>query len=401
MACILKLPTAKNKGIISFTTQEQLFLINEKNENLRKLKKKYFIGIHHNWHNHKLKVNKFYDFYLAGKGDLVEIEKKYIPQIELDAINFVPESFEFQKKKFWDLLVVTRPVKWKNIFEIFNVCKKIVKERKKILIICPFMDNVGGDTHSFKSIITRFNLLFSYSERQLINFLHPKYNNNFPLDMDTLSFFYKNSKVFLHMVPEERRPRVCAYAYACGLPVVSFNNPASIIPNSYKNPPIHYKISSFKQASSQILKALNYVNSKKYNKNNMIKSIKYFNLKDNQKRIIKEFENIFKINFNNFDKESFYLEKLDIRLGRHHEIEKNLKLKFNTLINILNDKHINIKIYQNYCDLEKELEKKTYNHLLYKQSFIEMLKKTIIKIKIHLKQFIYRHFISRCRNIFQ
>ena len=402
MACILKLPSSKSKGIISFTTQEQLYLINEKNQNLRRLKKKYFIGLHHNWHNYKFKVNKFYDFYLAGKRDLIEIEKKYIPQIELDAIDFVPKSFKFQEKKYWDLLIVTRPVKFKNIFEIFNVCKKVVKKRKRILIICPFVDKTQqSKKYSFKSIIKKFNLLFSYSERQLINFIHPKYNNNFPLDINTLSFFYKQSKVFLHMAPDERRPRVCAYAYACGLPVISFKESASIIPSDYQSPPLYYKISNFKQASTQIFKALKYVDSKKYNRNNMKKTINHFNLKSNQKKIITKLEKILEINFNNFDKKNFFLEKLDIRLGRHHEIEKNLKLKFNVLINILVNQNINSKIYKNNCDLERELEKKKYNDLYYKESFIENLVIQYKKIKYYLKQFIYENIISKCKNIFQ
>lgn len=399
MACILKLPSIKNKGIISFTSQEQKFFINENDENLKKLKKKYFIGIHNNWHNYKFKVNKFYDFYLAGRGDLIEIEKKNIPQIELDAINFVPKSFKFQRNKHWDLLIVTRPAKFKKIFEIFNICKKIVSKGKRILIICPFNDSVKPGEYSFKSIIKEFNSLFSYSERQLINFIHPKYNNNFPLDIDTLSFFYRNSKVFLHLAKEERRPRVCGYAYACGLPVISFKDPASIIPENYQKQPFYYKITNYKQAQSQIFKALKYVDSKKYNKKKMEKTIEYFNLEKTKKKIVNQFERIFKINLNN-DEKSFYLEKLDIRLGRHHELEKNLRLKFNNLIHLLANENINTKFYPNYSDLEKELDKKN-NYLLYKDSFKNKLRIEYNLKKNHIKQIIYENIILRCKNIFQ
>jgi len=107
MATILKAPSLKDgsKGVIIFTTQERDEFILGNNKilsKINKLKSDWFVGLHHNWHDHKFEYNPIFDFSLAGEGDLIEINDKKFNQIYLDACNFSPEFFKISNnEKNW------------------------------------------------------------------------------------------------------------------------------------------------------------------------------------------------------------------------------------------------------------------------------------------------------------
>ena len=96
MACLIKAPDAHGKGCVSFTTPERDNLI-RKNPKIRAaveaLKPRYFVGLHHNWHDHEFAYDPLFDFSMAGDGDLIERDGKPFERIALDACNFSPAYF--------------------------------------------------------------------------------------------------------------------------------------------------------------------------------------------------------------------------------------------------------------------------------------------------------------------
>ena len=120
MAFILKVPFNNYKNALVFTTQELNWInLDKKSQNkLKLLKNNWILGIHHNWNNFNLKKNDLFDFEMAGKGDLIEINKKPINLIPIDCCNFPPKFFKYDNKdKYWDIFSIIRPVFFKRILK--------------------------------------------------------------------------------------------------------------------------------------------------------------------------------------------------------------------------------------------------------------------------------------------
>jgi len=238
MCCILKNPDKYSKGFLVLTSVESRIVNNFfSKDKINILKKKWFIGIHHNWHDYNFKNNLLYDFHFSGKKDLIPIKNNKFRNIFLDCCNFPPDYFLPEKKikKHWDIIAILRPVYFKRLFFFFDTIKKLFKKSgpKRVLCIVPFASNLESifniTDYSFNKVTKYFKKNFSEKERKFINFITTKYDGS-PFDLETLSFFYKNSKIFIHPSAIERRPRIAAYAFRAGLPVVSRANPASILP---------------------------------------------------------------------------------------------------------------------------------------------------------------------------
>jgi len=102
MACIIKKPTEKSKGVITFTTQERdkVFAVDRDSlQSLIEMKDRWVVGLHHNWHDYNFRYNPVFDFSMAGPGDLGSSE---VPLIPLDACNFIqpPYFSEEPTKKY-------------------------------------------------------------------------------------------------------------------------------------------------------------------------------------------------------------------------------------------------------------------------------------------------------------
>jgi hypothetical protein len=345
VVCFLKNPSSNHKGVVVFTTQELNWINNDKKSQLKLkfLKDSWIFGIHHNWHNFKFKKNDLFDFEMAGKGDLIEINKKPINLIPMDCCNFPPKFFNYENKdKYWDILCIIRPVFFKRILFFFELVRKLYDSGKKYRVLCisPFSNNFLPKfniyEYDYRYILNIFNKKFSSDEKKLFNFVTPNYNKSFPFDLETLSFFYKKSKIFLHTSNIERRPRINSYAHKTGIPVVCSKESSFIVPNHFRKEPFLYICKSDNEYIPKIVKAINYTNSSMYNEKKMLPIMKQFNYKLNIKKLIYFIEKIQKKNYTILEKKKFNLTNLDIRLGY-----SLVKIRSNNIINVIDFLHKN------------------------------------------------------------
>ena len=94
MACILIPPIANNKGVMSITTPEakKYFADPRLIDEFIKVKQKYYVGLHHNWHQVEKQLDEIFDFLFLCARDLV-VKHSNSPLIELDACNFTSKDF--------------------------------------------------------------------------------------------------------------------------------------------------------------------------------------------------------------------------------------------------------------------------------------------------------------------
>lgn len=410
MACIVKIPTETTKGVMTFTTQERDKFILE-NEELQKrifsLKSKWVFGLHHNWHDFKFNYNPIFDFSMAGETDLIERNEQEVPLLPLDACNFSPTDFHYStNEKFWDILYVGRAVNFKKIPEFFKIIRALYDNglMYRVLLISPIPDECKGDNPSptvYCKIREDYDKLFSEKEKDLFTLLTTDYRNPFPFDIPTVSQFYKLSKVFVHSADEERRCRVAGYAWACGMPVVSMESVASLMPIKKQYKPLCYIAKTYDEFPKLIEEAVEFVNSREYNKNSMQNGIEETAEFFTQEQLKKEL----KPYCGDVTKESDYaLNNLDIRLGRHHGFGENTNsvgwsiesllnyIEFQSLEKMAEDMHEK--------DPERYITKYTkYGKLEYQTLYIVHSKITIksILIELHNKY----EFLQRLRKWFK
>lgn len=263
MACILKVPSADSCGVMVVTTQERDHQI-KGNPELRKaiesLKGCWLIGLHHNWHDWKFRYDPLFDFSMAGDGDLIEVDGKEVPRIPMDACNFVQETFyPGTAGKFWDILYVARAVNFKRIPEFFEAVRRLYDRGHKyrVLFICPVPPYDPKEEKTvFYKIRDVYDKMFSEPEKDLFSLLTIEYRYPFPFDLDTLSHFYRSSKVFVHTADDERRCRVAAYAWASGLPVVGMDCVGGLLPPEARRPPYLFQPKRYADFPDQIVKAI-------------------------------------------------------------------------------------------------------------------------------------------------
>ena len=262
MACLVKAPDAAGKGCVSFTTPERDYFIRKDAAILtlvESLKSRYFIGLHHNAHDYEFSYDPLFDFSMAGDGDLIEREGRPFDRVPLDCCNFVPACFEPRPggEKFWDVLSTSRAVFFKGLPEFFQAIRTIYDSGRliRVLHLCPVppANKEGTNLHDIRQ---RFEAMFSSEERRFFNLITMEWDNPFPLDLETLAFFYRASRIYVHSAPHERRARAGAYAWATGMPMVCRENIASILPEQLRRPPFLFEYDQPAQMSDAILAAL-------------------------------------------------------------------------------------------------------------------------------------------------
>jgi len=225
VACLLKAPDGPLKGCVSFTTQERDNLINGSTglrAAIQALKRRFVIGLHHNWHDHRFQYDPLFDFSMAGDDDLVEAEGRDFGRIPIDACNFAPPCYSLPRSEpFWDILYVARAVAFKGIPEFFGGIRALYDagHRPRVLFICPLPNPV--EIPGIPDLRKHFEQMFSPEERHRITFLSIDWDYPFPFDAQSLAFFYRSSRIFFHPAPEERRCRTAAYAWASRMPIRS------------------------------------------------------------------------------------------------------------------------------------------------------------------------------------
>ena len=362
MACIIKVPGNTSKGIITFTTVERdNFILNNSRviKNLHFLKKNWLVGVHHNWHDFNFRFNNIFDFHFAGKTDLIEIDKKKFLTSDFDCCNFIPDYFKFNNKnKIWDLLFVGRPAYFKRLNNFYDVVRDLYDKKIYIKVLCIVWKSKKKfikDRYEFNDFYEVYLKRFSNKERNFFNLISLDYDK--PFDLQTLSQYYKKSRIYIHTSDIERRSRTTAYALKAGMPVVCMNSIASIAKKKYIRQPFLYIAKKDKDFPNLVLKALKFAKSRFYKKKIMEPSMENFNYKKNEKILIKFFEKIEKKKYRNRDLALFNLKKLDYRLGQSY-IDKNQKWNIDSTLNFIKlVKHRDLIKICKYDNPEQKMEK--------------------------------------------
>ena len=263
MACILRVPSSDGaKGVVVFTTPERDRFLREQPDlaaEVERLKPRWLVGLHHNWHDYAFVYDPLFDFSMAGEGDLITLDGTEVPLVTLDACNFVPTEFAPGGTKFWDVLYVARPVFFKGLPRFLDCVRRLFDEGHQIRILCvcpmPPHDPTDADTVVY-DLEERYFDRFTRAERRLFTLLVLRYDYPFPLDLPTLAHLYRSSRCFAHFAPDERRCRVAGYAWAAGLPVVAMASVGSLLPADLREPPFFYEASDYSEFPHQILAAL-------------------------------------------------------------------------------------------------------------------------------------------------
>lgn len=261
MACLLKAPAGDGRGCVVFTTQERDNVISNSAQTralLESLKPRYLVGLHHNWHDHEFRYDPLFDFSMAGDGDLIEVDGRPFPRIPLDACNFAPRTFfaDRSAEKFWDVLYVARAVFFKNLPGFFAAIRSLYDRgtQSRVLVLCPTPEPI--DLPGVPDLRAHFESVFSAEERKRVTLLTIDWDYPFPLDLETLAFFYRHSRIFFHAAPQERRCRTAAYAWASGMPVVASESVASILPQRFHRPPFLYCFDAESEMPAAVARAL-------------------------------------------------------------------------------------------------------------------------------------------------
>lgn len=247
MACLIKPPLGSRKGCVTFTTPERDFLMRKDAAALAavaSLKSRYIVGLHHNWHDLDFIYDPIFSFSMyAGEESLKERGGKTFPHLALDASNFAPDSFFSARNSqpFWDVINVTRECYFKGHEEFLDAIRAIYDQGKalRVLHLCP-VPRAKPDEDPIPKIRRLHETMFSREERRIFTLMTMDWDHPFPLDLETLAFFYRSSRVFVHTSPEERSSRIAAYAWANGMPVVGADNLASILPRELRVAPFYF-----------------------------------------------------------------------------------------------------------------------------------------------------------------
>lgn len=319
MACLIKYADRDAKGILVFTTQERDHVIFKNpaiQNSIKAMKRDWVFGIHHNWHDFNFVYNPLFDFHMAGAEDLLETTGQKFPLIPLDACNFSPDCFSpSRSERHWDILYIANPVFFKRIPEFFKIIRSLYDEGKmyRALLISALPKKFTDKKHQFHNIREVYEATFNADERQYFNLFTPQYDAPTPYDLSTLAHFYKSAKIFVHTADEERRCRVAAYAWASGLPVVGMNSVASLLPKHLRKAPYLFEPRNYAEFPKKIEMALNFRQFPRRKSESLARN--EMNAEFSKPRLARHFKKFFLIAP---APKEYFLDNLDIRLGRHH-----------------------------------------------------------------------------------
>jgi hypothetical protein len=318
VACILKSPGGRSKGVVAFTTQERDQVIKRDaaaEGAIRGLKDRWIVGLHHNWHDHQFDYDELFDFSMAGEGDLIERSGRSFPLVTLDACNFVPPAFaQTGGDRYWDVLYVARPVFFKGFGEFFSSIRALydMGHRARVLCICPMPPYRKEEEETvLYDVRDVYEELFNYEERKTFTLLTLDFDYPFPFDLETVAHFYRSSKVFVHFAPGERRSRVAAYAWVTGIPVVAMGPVGSLLPPELRHPPFFHEVESYDTFHERIIEALNTP------ADDFTEVRRCFLETETRVQLRRQLDEQFP-GAGLAGNEGYALERLGIRLGRHH-----------------------------------------------------------------------------------
>ena len=234
MATIIKKYYDGSKGILSFTHKEKKIIDNQITNFFLKnlildLKKKYFLSMHWGWSHENHKDIPYIDFHLAGRGTLSFQNKKNNKILNFCNRNFIDRIFKKKDlNKIFDVICITRPVKFKNIDKIFLSAKKIFDKKIfiKFLILFPIISlkSLKNKKEFYNEIFEDYERIFTDEEKKHVVLMPLYVEKQFPLSKHEICNLLNLSKIFLLPVEKEGASRVIHEALLCGLPIITCKN---------------------------------------------------------------------------------------------------------------------------------------------------------------------------------
>jgi glycosyltransferase involved in cell wall biosynthesis len=325
MACILKFP-GESKGIIVFTTIEhnRVYEPNQHADLLKSLKDNWVIGLHYN--GPKEVHPNIYDFAVTGLNFVENLNGA--PLVNVDAGKLAPPCFKSDgREKHWDVLYVGRCTRRKNVEFFFNVIKKLFTEgheyRVLLVVTVPEDKRERVPTNPTEMYLN----LFTKEERNRFTYLPLYHDSPFPFDRETLAEFYKSSRVYVHPSDAESgRARNIGYAWASEMPVVGLNmyHP-DLEKGGLREPPYYYEAEDYDEIPKKVVSA---VKTHRRESPDLSAARKMFSVTHSTESLKSDLEMVFRELDEPFSDEGFFFDNLDIRIARHHGMDRANKNRF-------------------------------------------------------------------------
>jgi len=226
MAFVMKWPSEASPGVVIFTHKERRFFERPSSALgtlIKRATQEFLFGMHWGHYAADVVPAAGIDFHLAGPGTLHFAAGHSAPRIALCSRNFAPVCFAPDgRTKFWDVMMVARPLRLKHIDQFFQVWKKVLAARpsSRALLVCPEIPN-PNPAHEYVEMVTDYKASFTESERKNITLLLTSSQlYPFPLEQETIAFLYNSSRFFALFSEQEGESRVISEALLCGLPVI-------------------------------------------------------------------------------------------------------------------------------------------------------------------------------------
>jgi len=340
---IFKNPTSDAKGIIVFTHKEmdwffpvnnkrlvksfakpggfkrveiiKNFLLRPYSKAFQKIHEKYFIGVHYGWVPERSRLYENCDFIMSSH-PINEKKEKNIFRIPLVSRNFTPQCFNNQhQKKHWDILCVSRMIKFKNLDYLLKSIRKIFDQGYNYKVLMIVLENKKMDKKRFyTNLMDDYYSLFSYNERQNFSIMLLSSNIGITgLPFEVMSYFYNSSKIFTLFSNAEGSSKVISEALLCSLPVVVKENLEGG-GRDFLSKDNSILFSSFENAHESLIRAVENYDLFKVEIETLRKSLsEEFSLEE----IKKYFKKLFEENGQTFDGKLINTDKLNIRLNGH------------------------------------------------------------------------------------
>ena len=411
MACIIKLPTKKSKGVISLTSIEyfsQIYKINHTEKLIRLLKGNWIVCYHPNWEDMNFQATDIFDVTIANKNSFAfkqDHKKINLRIIDTSSNRMAPYFFKINQKKTWDFFHVSRYEPRKNILGFFKVIKSAFKKKEDLNGILL----ISVEPKKLKEIRSLYKNYFTEKQREQFELVTLDYDLPFPLSKKILAHFYNSAKVSLNTHLKEPHGRVVGYSFASGLPIVGFKDLTRMVDKDIRKEPFFFVSENQDDLSDLLLKAIDYVQKEYVLKKHEEISNMYSEVDQNfflKNKLISTFD---------LDNDGWYLNNLDLRLSSHFLYYESTNTYNQSILNLIyylsfkNNDFLSLNSLDNYINIEsciineikkfqfhKPINIKFLDYILCKKLFI---KEVIIKIKINLKKILPEFIIKAMKKL--
>ncbi|MEP3277385.1 MAG: glycosyltransferase [Stappiaceae bacterium] len=129
-------------------------------------------------------------------------------------------------EKYWDIICVSKSVRYKKLNLFLNTVRKIYDTGNKYRILLIVASNKNENTERFyTNIHDDYQKMFNNDEREYFSIIRTHPETGFQgFSYELISHFYNQSKVFTLFSAKEGQSKAIKEAQLCGLPVVVYKD---------------------------------------------------------------------------------------------------------------------------------------------------------------------------------